>query len=728
MKNKVELLAPAGNWDSLRAAINNGANAVYLGLDDFNARGNIENFTIENLKEVVSFAHFFDVKVYITLNILIKDNEFKEVLNLVRKALEYKTDAFIIQDLGLAYLLKEKFPNIELHASTQMGIENLEGALFAKRIGFKRVVLARETPLAETKRITENCDIDIEYFIQGALCVAFSGNCYLCSLLANSSGNRGKCKQFCRLPYKIERNAFHKEGYLLSTKDFCMAPKLKEMVDVGVSSLKIEGRARRPGYVGQVVETYRHILDNNFNYSNNDITNIKKVFNRGNYIQGYFNNEKIIYSEAQNHIGIEIGKVVKFNKGKKFNEIIIQSDFIINKNDVLKFMFDDKENGVITVKDIYHLSKNLYKITTTALIKNNSIVRLIVDSEQEKYILSKKKTLKVEANFKAKIGEKAELILKVDDNIVNVFSDFIVEEAKSSPLTIDECKKQISKLGEDFILTKCNCDIDNVFIAKSQLNSLRRDAVELLNNKIIKSYEEKHNLNDLSKEKNFEDNLIKNTEKTRKNMIIFNNFDNFNEIKDKYDKFIYQPNEYNIEQIEANYKEYSNYNIYFSFPILVNYAELEKIKSILKITPNWGVYANNYYALDLVSKEKTIIGSNMNVYNSLSVLYYSKLGFKNIVLSIENVDLDNICNYDVRLYKMSKYYPEYMYFRHCPIKENVGGDCSNCQYKEGFTYKLNGKTFNIVRRRLLTCQFVLKSANLIEEKVSNKFSICEEYK
>lgn len=276
--NKIEILAPAGNFESAKVAINNGADAIYLGLNNFNARGNIENFNAEELTSVVNHAHLFNVKVYLTLNILIQDHEFPEVFSLVEKALNANVDAFIVQDIGLAYFLKQNFPNIELHASTQMGFSNLEGVKFAQKIGFKRVVLARETSLNEIKKIKENCNIDLEYFIQGALCVSFSGNCYLSSLLTNNSGNRGKCKQLCRLPFSIQTPSSSKQGYMISTKDFCMVEKLKELIDAGITSLKIEGRARRPAYVGQAVATYKQIIENNFSFTEQNINDLKKSF------------------------------------------------------------------------------------------------------------------------------------------------------------------------------------------------------------------------------------------------------------------------------------------------------------------------------------------------------------------------------------------------------------------------------------------------------------------
>ena len=258
---RAEILAPAGNLESFYSAINNGADAVYLGLDDFNARGNIENFNLENIEDVIKHAHLFGVKVYLTLNILFDDSEIANILNIVSKLLKFSVDAFIVQDLGLAYCIKKKFPNAVLHASTQMGICNLEGAKFVQSFGFSRVVLARETSLQEIKRIHQNCDIEIEYFVQGALCVSYSGNCYISSLSSGASGNRGKCKQFCRLPYTLTSGKEKREGYFLSAKDFCMLDRLQELAEAGVISFKIEGRARRAGYVGEAVAVYREALD-----------------------------------------------------------------------------------------------------------------------------------------------------------------------------------------------------------------------------------------------------------------------------------------------------------------------------------------------------------------------------------------------------------------------------------------------------------------------------------
>ena len=252
---KMKLLSPAGDMESLKMAVLNGADEVYLGVKDFNAR-NIEGFSLETLKQAVDFAHIYGVKVHLAVNILFTNDEMQNALNLVVDAYNLGVDAFIVQDLGLAYLLNQNYPQIELHASTQMGLHNLEGVEQALKFGFKRVVLARETPLDEIARIKQNTDVEIEYFAQGALCVSFSGNCYMSSYVLNASGNRGKCKQLCRLPYDLRfNNRAVATGYLLSAKDFNMIGRLDDLAKAGVTAIKIEGRARRPYYVGVATRT-----------------------------------------------------------------------------------------------------------------------------------------------------------------------------------------------------------------------------------------------------------------------------------------------------------------------------------------------------------------------------------------------------------------------------------------------------------------------------------------
>ena len=253
---KMKVLAPAGDFESLKMAVYNGADEVYLGVKDFNARNNIVGFDMDSLKQAVDFAHIYDVRVFLAVNILFDDYEILPALNLIVDAYNLGVDAFIIQDLGLISLVNKYYPEIEIHASTQMGLHNYQGVKNVEKLGVKRVVLSRETALKEIELTNKNSNLEIEYFVQGALCVSFSGNCYLSSYECDASGNRGKCKQLCRLPYTFKYNNKEiKKGYLLSAKDFCMIDRLQDLQNAGVNSLKIEGRARRPYYVGVATRT-----------------------------------------------------------------------------------------------------------------------------------------------------------------------------------------------------------------------------------------------------------------------------------------------------------------------------------------------------------------------------------------------------------------------------------------------------------------------------------------
>ena len=433
----MKILSPAGDFESLKMAVFNGADEVYLGVKDFNAR-NIEGFSLSTLKEAVDFAHIYNVKVNLTVNILFSDLEIQSAIDLVVDAYNLGVDCFIVQDVGLANLIHKNYPEIEMHASTQMGIHNLEGVKEIEKLGFKRVVLSRETPLSEIRRIKDNSNIEIEYFCQGALCVAFSGNCYLSSYLHDASGNRGKCKQLCRLPYSFRLNNKEiKNGFLLSAKDFNMLDNLTELKDAGVDVLKIEGRARRPYYVGVATRIYKQAI----NGKKYDFEELQLGFNRG-YTPGYFNGNGGIISNKQNHVGVEIGKVEKFKKGNKFNEIFISSTRDFSPKSVLKFI-NGNEEVVITAYDIQKKGK-LYRVTTTQKVNINDKVNLILDFEKEQVLLNQK----VRKQVLIKIEAIENLPIKARFEIEG--DKFVVEgdvclSAKNQPLTIEELELNFNK-------------------------------------------------------------------------------------------------------------------------------------------------------------------------------------------------------------------------------------------------------------------------------------------
>lgn len=284
----MELLSPAGSMEALRAAVQNGADAVYLGYGDFNARRNAKNFSVEELQDAVSYCHVRGVQVHLTLNILISDREMRQAAEVIRVAAGLGVDALIVQDLGVVNLCRQVAPGVPIHASTQMSIHSLEGVLQAAELGVSRVVLARELPREEIAFICRNSPVEIEVFAHGALCMCYSGQCYLSSVIGRRSGNRGQCAQPCRLPYGYGR--FEETRYPLSLKDSCLLEYLHELKAMGVRSLKIEGRMKRPEYVAVVTRIYRAVLDGKA-VTQEDLRQLEAVFSRQGFTQGYYLNE-----------------------------------------------------------------------------------------------------------------------------------------------------------------------------------------------------------------------------------------------------------------------------------------------------------------------------------------------------------------------------------------------------------------------------------------------------
>lgn len=281
MRRIPELLAPAGSMDAVRAAVQNGATAVYLGFGTFNARRGAKNFSAEEMRQALLYCRLHGVKTNVTVNTLVSDRELPALLDDVRLLLEAGADALIVQDLGAARRIRQAFPDAVLHASTQMTVHSLEGAIAAKNMGFSRVVLSRELPLSEIKSITQHAGVETEVFVHGALCMCYSGQCGLSAVIGRRSGNRGLCAQPCRLPYG------GKNQYPMSLKDLCLLPRLRALCDAGVSSLKIEGRMKRPEYVAIVTKIYAAVLREGRAPTREEMDTLTKVFSRDGFTQGY---------------------------------------------------------------------------------------------------------------------------------------------------------------------------------------------------------------------------------------------------------------------------------------------------------------------------------------------------------------------------------------------------------------------------------------------------------
>ncbi len=712
MKN-VEILAPVGNFESLEAAIGCGADAVYLGLDELNARANIQNFNIQNIGDVIARAHLFGVKVYITLNILISDAQMEGVLKVVETLLQLKVDAFIVQDLGLAFCIKQKFPNAVLHASTQMGICNLEGARFLEKLGFSRVVLARETGLDEIERIHKNCNIEIEFFVQGALCVSYSGNCYISAINADASGNRGKCKQFCRLPYTLQAGQFEKKGYLLSAKDFCMLEKLETLAEAGVVSFKIEGRARRAGYVAAATAVYRQAIDA---YEANkqpkfDVAAgkeiLKKAFNRGDFISGYFEDTKILDSNIQGHRGVAIGKVLNVSFGKRFNVVRLKCNHKLVRGDGLKFILDGKEICSIGVNDVKEISKGIFEITTTAKVKKDCDVNLTLDVQNEEKLLKKQRKIDVFCKFYANVGKTPALSLRDKNSNVQVLieSEEPCDKAKTMPTSVEEVKEQLCKGSEMFELHFEKIELENVFLRKAQLNQMRRVAFEKLKEEIVKKYEEANIFPFVESNASLQ---VFEEKKQKQQILLFSDLKQLQAVPKENCKLVYCPEQFERAKVKEVCNALEGNEVFLSLPIYAGEKDTTLFKQILSDNESLGIYANNYYALNLAKGRKVIASNNLNVFNSFSVLALFEMGVKDIVVSIETDG--NIQNCGANLFELCCYKPVQMNFVHCPFKEHFASTCKACKFKKGVIYQMqNGAKLLLERTKAISCNFQLCS-------------------
>ena len=431
MERQVELLAPVGGKEALYAAVQNGANAVYLGGKLFNARHSATNFDSSELKEAIRYAHLHKVKVYVTVNILIDDKEMRETLDYIRFLYEIDVDAIIVQDLGLASLVRELFPKLDLHASTQMTINNLDGAKQLEELGFSRIVLARETPLEEIKRIKAGTTMELESFVHGALCVSYSGQCLMSSMIGGRSGNRGRCAQPCRMKYSIVDNMGRlvqdwDKKHVISPRDLNTLEHLDRLIESGITSLKIEGRMKRPEYVATIVANYRKALDFGVEaITEGDKKDVTQIFNRE-FTKGLglgdFGRTYISYDRPDNR-GSLLGYVSRVDKYRVY--IMLQDD--VEKGDGIELTL---KNGVFKgFKVPINLSKgNVLVFEKSGFIEKGSPVyktssESLLARAKSSY-QDKKIRYPLDMRIDIKIGEKPRLELKYEDYRVEETLDF----------------------------------------------------------------------------------------------------------------------------------------------------------------------------------------------------------------------------------------------------------------------------------------------------------------
>nr|MDA8234425.1 U32 family peptidase [Clostridia bacterium] len=516
MFERPELLAPVGSWEALVAAVENGADAVYLGGKLFSARQYANNFSDEEMKKALDYAHFRGVRVFVTVNTLMADRELEQCLEYLRFLYEAGVDAVIVQDLGLVRLGRKLLPGLELHASTQMTVHNLEGVRLLEDLGFNRVVLSREVTLENMRYIRENCRAELEVFVHGALCVSYSGQCLMSSLIGGRSGNRGRCAQPCRLKYNLvgekgENLSGEDVGmHLLSPRDLNLVEHLPQLIEAGVKSFKVEGRMKRPEYVATVIRIYREALNRYFlarDYAvtAEDLKNLTQVFNRD-FTTGYlYGNEgrNLMSFKRPNNRGLRLGRIEKFNPKTKEAEISLDDDLqvgdglevwvtqggrqgvVVNSMAVQGRRVEGARAGervAIQIPGKMRPGDRVFK-TLDAGLMNRARSTFINVKEGRR--------VPVRAEVKVSLGQPLLITMTDEDgNKGEGRTGFLAEAARKRPLTEETVRGQVDRLGNTpFTLQEFSCTIEGeLMVPVSEINEARRQAVEQLEEQRLSKY------------------------------------------------------------------------------------------------------------------------------------------------------------------------------------------------------------------------------------------------
>lgn len=511
----VELLAPAGNMECLHAAVKAGADAVYLGAGHFNARRGADNFSLENLAEACDYAHLRGVKIYLTLNTVVLPSELPDALELARQAYRCGVDAFIVQDIGISIELSRIMPDVEVHVSTQMNIHDEDGLRAAAALGATRVTLARELSLAEIARLhelAEELGVELESFAHGALCICYSGQCFMSSLVGGRSANRGRCAQACRLPYELHNRALRKTldapgEHLLSPKDLCTANLIPELLHAGVASLKIEGRMKSPEYVQAVVGVYRAVIDRvevaidrdgidsvvasdapELRASEEEMNVLSEAFSRGfttAYLKGKRGNEIMSYGRPNNR-GVFVGRVAKVREGLVF----IDPETELHVGDLIEF-WTNRGHFVHTIGEFKtDRAGRVFFPVERAVGKGDRVFR-VRNAEAAFVDDDKLPSVAVCARAELRIGQPALLTFTVaagDASVTVEGSE--VEAARTKAITEEEVREHIDRMGTTpFYLSSLEIDLDEgVGMGFSMLHKLRARAAEELQETILAHY------------------------------------------------------------------------------------------------------------------------------------------------------------------------------------------------------------------------------------------------
>ena len=720
--NEIELLAPVGSFDALKAAVQNGANAVYLGGKDFSARASANNFDREELIEAVKYAHIRDVRVFVTTNTLIKQDEIEDFVEYAKFLYDIDVDALIMQDIGVAMLIHELLPDFELHASTQMVAHSLEDVQYLESIGFKRVVLARELTVDEIKYICDNTNVDIEIFVHGALCVCYSGGCLMSSMIGNRSGNRGRCAQPCRQKYTMidisTGEEIHSNGeYLLSTKDLNTIEDVDKIIETGVLSLKIEGRMKKPEYVATVINSYRNAIDEyqatkKVNISTETMEDLYTIFNRK-FTKGLILGEvgeDVMNSNVPNNQGLYVGKVVDYNK--KAKRLKIKLEGTLKKGDGIN-LGGGTIGRIIKGKEIAQIG---YKGETIELDfigearKNQPVFKTsdtdLIDKAQKTYTQDKEfaKSL-IDAEITIKLGEYPELkLIDKNNNSVTVKGDKLVEKALKVALGEEKIETQIKKLGNtpyELDDLKINLD-EGVSMPISLINQMRREAIELLDEARIpvkgRAYKD-------SKIKYSPKKYAKDTNSNSKIRVKINNIEALKSIINLDIDMIYYEDVSTLEQAMAMATA-NNKKLIYSAPRIVRnkeYKRLEKSNEYCKENVQISALGQVKYYKENSENVSFDVDYYLNPFNSETINHYKKEGATTVCISQElNIhEIKETAKYtDMEIETVAYGYIPMMLSEYCPmgvVARSCKKDkrCATCKESKYVLRDFKGEEYRI---------------------------------
>ncbi|MCX7694973.1 MAG: DUF3656 domain-containing protein [Caloramator sp.] len=698
----LELLAPAGDMESLKAAVLNGADAVYLGGKEFSARQSAANFDREELVEAVRFCHAYNVKVYVTINTLLKNTELKGALEYASFLYSIGVDALIVQDLGFLHLLRKYLPDFEVHASTQMTAHNLDTVEMLYDLGVKRVVLSRELSLDEIKHISKNSRAELEMFVHGALCISFSGQCLMSSIIGGRSGNRGRCAQPCRLEYRLHNN----KAYHLSPKDLSTLEFIDKIKELGVYSLKIEGRMKRPEYVATVVSAYRAAIDGKLEKSH--IRDVTQIFNRGGFTSAFMfkrqGSEMMSYKKPRNW-GTYLGRVISV----KGDFAKVKLDAPLNDGDGVEVF--DRGVGVVVAnmkKDGRVVKNASFKDEVEFYLrgaKKGDILYKTSDIElinRAKESFEGKEIKRVPIDAYIKIKKNEDVVLRIRD----IYGDEVEitseppEIAVNKPITLEKLKDSLSKTKDTpYVLTNLKADLDeDVIIPVSRINSIRRDAIQkLLDKKQNKKQEVK-----------IEFNLEKKIKQDKKKLILITGRqDIVEEVYEYFDEVYFGGDDLRINNGDINSLIDKGFNIKLWIPEIV-LEEERKIKDKIKGLKDKGVQVAlcgnlGIYKYLMENGFDVKLDKGFNIFNSVSTEVLNNAGsFISNELNLKEIkDLIDCTNIDTMLFVYGRI--KMMVSRQCFIgssKDEGREDCKLvCQNKIHYLKDRMNEEFLIIPDR-----------------------------